>query len=243
MRWFFAFAIALFLQNSMCAAVVEVKPKASAVLNMDFTPLAMQPALDGPIVQLPARDEPYLIQVDVSMRIYDLQPGQVGFSNTAFNVEVANDGSAYSDLTLQVPAWNADLPVQTDCECPYHPGWWEINSDDGPNRNDLLGIILAGVTSHFGPPATDLRRTLGQGPNGQYAGTVYVELPGSQGASTYLETFTPWGASTYNATGISTTAGNRAVGLRTSTFVVVPEPGAIALLFLGLPLLALKLRK
>ncbi len=214
------------------AAVVELRPIATAVLNEDFSAVGEEFFVGER--KLRPRAEPYLIQVDVSMRIFDLQPGQVGFSNTAFNMAVEGDGTAYFNPAWGLPKWNPDNPPDLNGMCGPCPvrNLWDINDDAGPDGNDLQAIILAGVTN-FGPPQSDRRRTLGQGAGGDYAGSVFVELPGTRGAWTFAETSTPWGASTYDETGFSTTDGNTAIGGRTATFVVVPEPSTIALLATG----------
>jgi hypothetical protein len=213
------------------AAVVELRPQAVAVVNaVDFSPVDAE-LIVAPGKLLP-RDEPYLIQVDVSMRIYDLQPEQLGFSNTAFSVEISGDGTAYSDLSNGVLAWTTnDILVCTNGippSCTLN-AIWELNSDDGPDKNDLQSITLSGITKSFGPPANDPRRTLGQDEDGEYAGSFYIVLPGTPGATASAETLTPWGASTYDAEGNSSTANNTAIGGLTTTFTVVPEPSTLGL--------------
>ncbi len=212
------------------AAVVEVNPVASWVLNPDFTPVAEADIL-GPGLLRP-RDDAYLIQVDVSMRIYDLQPGQLGFSNTAFNVEFGGDGEAYSDLDLGIKAWTSSDPTFCTNGFPSNcdgPSMWDMNDDYGINSNDLQSIILSGITKSFGPVGRDPRRTLGQDEDGEYAGSFFISLPGAPGSTAYADTLTLWGASTYDAEGMSSTANTIALGGRTMTYEVVPEPSTLAL--------------
>ncbi len=145
------------------------------------------------------------------------------------------DGEFYSDIDLGLPAWWADNPLW-DCPGvgPCQPFLkWDMNADDGPNKNDLQAIILAGITKGFGSPVSDPRRIFGQNEGGANAGSFCIELPGTLGAWTYAETSAPWGASTYDETGFSTTDGNSAIGNRTATFEVVPEPSTIVLLATG----------
>jgi hypothetical protein len=223
------------------AAVVEVTPTATAILNStDFTPIDTPVSLDGPLVRLPPREEPYLFQIDVTLRIRDLLPGQVGFSNTAFDGYALGDGAIFRDPLLGIPSWIPNNPVIE------RPGpsvgflyLWDMNVDAGNDADDLRSVILAGATRQFfAPQGSDPRQTLGQGPGRTLAGFSLLLLPGTPGASASFETTTPWGASTYDENGFSSTAGNTAIGGRTQTFVVVPEPATLALLSILLLLLA-----
>jgi hypothetical protein len=229
---------ALGLAGSVQAATVHVTPAITGVLNADFTPV--DPALIlGPGLLAP-RAEPYYLQVDITAMTEGLGGAAVGFANTAFGVNIAGDGTAYSDLSLGTTAWTADS-TQVDINGNAAGGKvnkWDINSDDGADKNDLQAIILAGVTKNFGPAQFDTRRTLTQGA-GDYAGSLYIVLPGTAGATTSATTVLDFGASTYNADGVASTAGNTAVGGSTETYQVqVPEPSTLALLGLGSVLLA-----
>ncbi len=233
------------LATSSHAAIVTVTPVATAVLEpADFS--FVDPSYIVAPGQLLPRAEPYLIQVDVTMRISDLLPGQVGFSNTAFNVNLSGDGVPYSDELLGINAWLGDMGSGLPCN-PPEPfcgiGLWEFNEDAGRNKNDLQGVLLVGYTHGFGPIGSDPRRTLGQGPDGQHAGSFYVLIPGTPGASTAATLATRWGASTYDETGFSTTDNNTAIGGATGMIRVVPEPGTVLLMLIAFPLLALKLRR
>ncbi len=229
---------ALGMAGSVQAATVTLTPTISAVLNADFTPV--DPAPSGTTLDARPGDY-YLLQVDVQVATSGLGGTAVGFANTAFNTSVTGQGAvAYSDDALGIPAWNADNP-QFDSNGAAPGGIvskWDINSDDGANKNDLNGVILAGVTKGFGPVASDIRRTLTQG-DGAHAGTFYIKLSGEPGSSATAAILADFGASTYDSAGVSTTAGNSAVGGSTATYqVAVPEPSTVALLGLGSVLLA-----
>lgn len=242
-----AIGLAALFPVSVNAAEVEVAPSASWVMNPDFSPV--DPAMIRADGRLMPRDDYYLIQVDVSMRIYDLQPGQEGFSNTAFNVEVYGDGEAYSAIDLGVNGWTPAYLYDLNGQCvPTMPNCtpvnlWDLNADSGLDTNDLQGIILAGITRGFGPPEFDRRRVLGQDQDGDFAGNFYIRLPGTPGATTYAETLTPWGASTYDEHGFSTTENNTTIGGRTMTYEVVPEPASVLLLALSASIAALLWRR
>jgi len=225
-----ALAAFLLLTSSVHSATVHITPRITAVLNEDFTPVSY-------VRRLPSRPGYYLIQVEVDIKIDGLGGDAVGFSNTAFNV-FANP-SIYSDVDLGVNAWSADNP-QFDSNGPGQDGVvnvWDINADAGVNKNDLRAVVLAGITKSFGPPPFDIRRTLAQDEDGDHAGTFYMKLPGTRGNYGFAEIHAPFGASTYDANGVSSTAGNEAVGGRTNTIYIMPEPTSLALLGLGSALL------
>jgi len=234
-----AIVACLLVHPSLNAATVTLTPRVSAILNMDFTPTGSE--FPGP-----GRD--YLLQVDVYLRIDGLPDDAHGFSNTAFNSAIHGTGaSLYVDEALGIPAWNPNNP-QFDSNGPAPGGIvnkWDINSDDGA-PNDLQGVILANITKGFGPPQYDPRRNLGEGPEGEHAGSFYVSLPCSLPvASAAVEILAAFGASTYDANGVSTTVGNEAIGGTTERFFCAPEPSSWILLGLGsaLPLIALRRRR
>ncbi len=226
--------------GALRAATMQITPAITAVLNQDFS--AVDPSLIlGPGL-LADRAEPYLLQVDVNVKTSGLDATHVGFANTAFGVQIGGDGTAYSDVALGINAWHADnSQIDTNGDLPDGTeNKWDINSDDGPDKNDLQAIILAGATKNFGPQEFDTRRTLTQG-DGDYAGAFYIELPGAAGSRTFANILATFGASTYNANGIANVAGNQAVG---GTVVWgVPEPSSLALLATGGVLLLAIARK
>lgn len=232
---------AMGLASSLQAATVTITPRVVAVLNSDFSEI--DPSLIVSDGVLKSRPESYLLQVTVRAVTTGLGGAAVGFSNTAFNTTITGDGKAFFDADLGLSAWNPDNP-QIDINGTAPGGLfpkWDINSDDG-QANDLNGVILAGVTKGFGPVANDTRRTLTHFDDASSdAGSFYIELPGTPGASTSAILDAAFGLSTYNADGLSDTAGNLAVGGATSTWSIqpIPEPSTLALLGLGGALLVL----
>lgn len=91
-------------------------------------------------------------------------------------------------------------------------------------------MILAGVTKGFGPAQFDTRRTLTQGESGDFAGTFYLKLPGEAASSVRVDLVAAFGASTYDAEGVSSTAGNTAIGGSIPDVYIMPEPSTLILL-------------
>jgi hypothetical protein len=171
------------------------------------------------------------------MTITDLQPGQLGFGNAAFNINL------FPQLTQSVdlPGWQPDT-VTRDKNGPSPGGIvpkWADNGDYGLSGEDLQGIIIGTAPKDHGPVGVDPRRTLGIAPfhnepgttfDGEYAASIYVVLPGTaSGGSVEIEMI---GGSTYDAQGNLSTDGVTSVGGRLD-FQVVPEPTTIGMLVVG----------
>jgi len=227
------------LAASSSAATVYVTPSIEYVLNEDFTPVDPGDVLAPGVLR--RRAEPYLVGIEFRMRIRELAGDQVGFSNTAFHVQLRGDGIAYTDPDSGIAAWNSDNPTICTFGCTYPGGdfpLWDINADEGANKNDLQSIILASVTHGFGPFQFDERRFIGKDEDGSVAGRVLIHLPGDFAPSS-VEVLTPFGASTYDATGFSTVEGNTAIG--GSVTIRVPEPQSFWLVTVGAFLAGLSL--
>lgn len=248
---------ALGLAGTSQAAVVSVKPKLAAVLNADFTPADPSSYVsDAGGVTLQPNGAKYVLQYDFLMTIGDLQAGQLGFGNAAVNINLVG-GTQSPDF----PGWTAD-GFQVDSN-GARPGGvvakWAGNQDGGQDSSDLQNILIETAPKTFFtgvPPGTDNttdpRRTLGVAPynntnsdplgnpitpheDGEYAGTVFVEvagIAGTQGSVAALAT----GGSVYNDLLELTTAGTTGAG-GSASFAVVPEPSTLALLGLGSALL------
>lgn len=229
-----AAAMSALLASSLSAANVYVTPTMAGFLDINFNPVA--PELDKGDGKLKGViGQTYLAQVDVAMRIEELSGGAVGFSNTAFNAVVNGNGFIYSNSFLGIPAWNPS-DEQVDSNGPEIGGVvskWDINADDGPNKNDVRSVILAGATKNFGPEEYDSRRKLGQDGD-EFAGSVFVAFSCFAGQTANLQVLTPFGASTYNVDGVSSVDGNTSIGGTTIGFgCIVPEPGSSALLMIA----------
>src|SRR5262245_55752900 len=101
--WLFGLTL-LLLPAIAPAAVVELRPLASAVLNPDNL-TEVDPSYIVAPGKLRPRAEPYLIGVDVALRIVDLDADQLGFANTAFNVAIGGDGTKADLSPLGLNGW------------------------------------------------------------------------------------------------------------------------------------------
>lgn len=242
---------ALGMASSVQAAVVSIKPKLIAVFNADFSPVdgvAIDP-YGG--VTLPSNGAKYIAQVDVLMSINDLTAGQVGFGNAAFNINLGGALKGNADI----PGWGAD-PTQVDSNGTLPQGLvakWADNVDAGADGTDLQGIIIGTSPRNFSTATgnnSDPRRTLGVAPwnngdfsyneDGEYAGSVYVEIDGGAAGASGMLDLVATGGSIYDADANLSTAGTTASGGALSfTVTPIPEPSTLALLGLGGALLAL----
>ncbi len=225
-RTILAFVIAL-AAGTTSAATIQLTPHIIGVFNLDSTPVDPELIIAPGVLR--SREASYWLQIEVRMRITDLQPGQIGFSNTAMDIVVSGDGYPIAFEELGSQYWLPDQRrVHTHGTLPggNYP-LWDRNSDAGADPNDLRTILLANVTHSFGPSFFDPRPWLGQGPTGDEAGWIVVEVPG-RSSLTIVDITAPLGGSTFDETGFSTTAGNTAVG---STLVIrTPEPATLPLL-------------
>lgn len=245
MRRFLWLAGCLFLSTTVPtqAAVVRVFPKLAAVMNADFSPVDPSLVLsnDPYAPVLAPRAEKYLVQIDVLMTIEDLQPGQIGFGNTAFDAEWTSQLSNNQDA----PGW-AVSPVTVDSNGPLPGGIvpkWADNCDCGAFGADLKGIIIGTAPKSFSTATgenTDPRRTLGIAPyhnvppepphtDGEFAGMMMFDVDGMNPTGSL--TLVSLGASTYDADGNLSTDNNTGVG-GTLTFGV-PEPSTALTLCVG----------
>jgi hypothetical protein len=242
---------AISMAGTVQAAVVSIRPVHVAVLNDDFTPvdpaliISHDPAAGATLLE---RGSKYVLQVDVVMTIGDLQAGQVGFGNAAFNVGL--NGLTANDI---LPGWAADTSnVDSNGTVPggVVPKWAD-NGDFGPSGTDLQGIIIGTAPRNFSTTTganEDPRRTLGIEPYnnpdgtglpGEYAGSLYLDLSGVAGSVGSL-VLDADGGSVYDADGNLSTAGVEAAGGALNFNVVpIPEPSTMVLLGLGSVLLVL----
>jgi hypothetical protein len=230
------FALIALWAGAAQAAVIQIKPKLVAVFDAQFndiTPTAVALNENGQVLLQPSA-EPYTLQVDFSFLISDLQPGQLGFGNAAFNVNLGGDLTQSSEA----PGWNPEAGQTVDNNGPAPGGLknkWADNGDYGV-AGDLQGIIIGTDPPDFGPVGVDPRRVFGRDGD-QYFGNVFFELPGTIGSIGSLEVEGD-GGSVYDvnnklvATGVTVTGGS------INFQVAMPEPSSAILLCLGGVMLA-----
>jgi len=211
------------------AAKVEYVPRVARVLNEDFLPV--DPSLIVADGLLKPRSEPYVLEVEVLLRVSELDDEQ-GFSGAKFDVDVTGDGATYWSNELGLKPWTPT--VRFDCNGPAPGGnddTFAVNADVG---DDLQEIELLLNDKDFGITCTLERRKLfGQSESGELVGITYVELPGTPGARTTLETAAPYDVFLYGAEGEPVNMGLIGVGVSSGEFRVVPEPSSWLLLALG----------
>lgn len=189
----FAAALVVLLEpigRSATAAALALTPVVAEILQPDLTPFPVgaEPGLSS------LHGIPLTARVDFYMEIADLQTGELGFGNTAFDVElrgVAQNAAA--------PGWQPDvskMDVNGDLPFGQAPKWYE-NKDIGPSNLDLASVYAGLFPRAFGPDGVDPRRTLGQsGP--EFLGSVYVDWNGSHTALVQPTYSLAGGFSTYD---------------------------------------------
>jgi hypothetical protein len=244
------FAVAVTFTSPLHAAIIRIFPKVIAVYNAEFTPadpakiVTLEPRV-GAVLR--PSTEKYVLQIDVLMTIEDLQADQIGFGNAAIDIEL----SAGLTTNADIPGWGADPTVVPPS--PFLPviiPKWADNGDYGPSGTDLQSIVIGTAPRNFSTgtgPNSDPRRTLGIAPydngdfsyneDGEYAGSLYVEIDGLAGAAGQLDLIAT-GGSVYDEDANLHRRGVTAVG-DSLTFHVIPEPSTLVLLSFGSVLLAL----
>jgi hypothetical protein len=248
--FFFWFVFAATFASSLGAAIIRVSPKVIAFYNANFTPVDFEQIITldprvGAILR-PSMQK-YVMQIDVLMTIEDLQADQIGFGNAAFDFRFRQQLSRNNDIA----GWQPDYSVFDPPPGPtgiFIPKWAD-NGDYGRSGTDLQSIVIGTSPASFSTgtgPNNDPRRTLGIAPykngdfsyhqDGEYAGTLYVEINSNRGASGILELLAT-GGSVYDDDANLHCRGVTAVG-DSVKFHVIPEPSTLALLFSGAALLA-----
>lgn len=237
-------ALALWMASASSAAVIHIRPKLGAVFNPDSTlvePTSVDVSDPFQGVRLPPRAEPYSVRIDFLMTIEELTDGQVGFGNVVFDIEL--DRLAQN---VDLPGWQLDNST-VDINGPIPGGLvpkWADNGDFGIYGTDLRDLLIGTAPRSFGPPQWDTRRTLGLPPyehgngyvvnqlgeyvqpnDGEYAGSLLVDLPGKAGSEGSIRAVVIAG-STYNADLFLSTAGTTGGPPAEFQLRVVPEPAA-----------------
>jgi hypothetical protein len=232
----------LFAASDASAALVRIWPKLVAVFGPDFE------RVDGPLVPSAT---PYIAQIDILMTIDDLQPGQIGFGNAAFDIELRGNVSQSS----LAPGWMPDTSTLDLGSWGEFIAKWPDNGDFGQSGQDLRAIIIGISPRQFSddrfPDRNDPRRSLGIAPfnnpmdhfhtDGEYAGSLYVDfLADKSGAFGDIELI-PRGSSYYDTDGLLSTTNMTTHG-EALVLRAVPEPTSAALASVAIAVFALLLR-
>jgi hypothetical protein len=158
--------------TSAAAAELTLSATVGEILQPDLTPF---PEGENPGISS-LHGVPLAARVDFFMQIGDLHENELGFGNTAFDVEL--DGVSQS---AYAPGWQPDLSI-VDVNGSVGGGLqrkWFTNLDVGSSSTDLSAVIVDVLPRYFGPVGVDPRRTLGQfGP--EFIGSVFVAWNGTQ---------------------------------------------------------------
>lgn len=223
-------ALAAFLVTSLStAAKVEYVPRVARVLNEDFFPV--DPSLIVADGLLKPRSEPYLLEVEVLLRVSELGEEQ-GFSGAKFDIDVTGDGATFLSNEFGIRPW--DPTIQFDCNGPAPGGVDEVFAVNADSGDDLKEIELL-INEKVLPTSCTLaqRMSFGQSASGDVFGVTYIELPGTPGARTSLETAAPYDVYLYGADGDPVNMGLIGVGVSSGDYRVVPEPSGWLLLALA----------
>jgi hypothetical protein len=226
------------------AATISVFPKIVGIFNADFSPvdpaaIVLLDPLRGAVLN--PNGGKYIMQIDVLMTITDLQAGQLGFGNAAFDINFLDGVRNNAD----VPGWGADSStVDSNGMLPQGVVQkWADNGDFGPSGTDLQSIIIGTAPRSFSTATgdnTDPRRSLGIAPynnppsnaheDGEYAGSIFIDYDATPAGLGGVEIVAN-GGSTYDAAGELSTFGTSVVGGK--LYFPIPEPSALALLGFG----------
>jgi hypothetical protein len=227
MKWLAFAAIALWAGAAQ-AAVIHIKPTLVAIYDADanYADVLESAVLANSAGRVTLRPSTAtrIMQVDFSFTISDLQAGQLGFGNAAFNIDLTG-ALIQSPLA---PGWNPDTR-SIDISPVGSFSLWADNGDYGIS-GDLQSIVVGTDPADFGPVGRDPRRVLGR--NGDESiGNIFIELPGSAGAMGQLR-IQGDGGSVYNANNKLVDAGVTVTG-GSIDFLVVPEPSSVVMLAMG----------
>ncbi len=229
MKWLAFVSIALWTGAAQ-AAVIHIKPTLAVVFDSQFNDVTetVVDINENGKARLRPSTAPYIMQVDFTFTISDLQEGQLGFGNAAFNIYL--NGSVIQSPIA--PGWNPDL------SCCNGPGpmkpTWADNGDYG-TPGDLKNMVVGIDPNYFEPVGNDPRREYGQH-GAKFFGNLFLDIPGTRGTIGSLS-IEGDGGSVYDANnklvadGVTVTGGS-------IDFRVVPEPRSAILLGLGGMLLA-----
>lgn len=211
------------LVKAICLAVACLTSQYAQALMVDLIPqvvAAYEPITFDPIVPVPDIKSfpgfPAIYQVDFSIFVYDLLPGEAGFANIGFNVLTEN-------LT-DIAGWQPDI---TDIDIPGpRPAiiipYFFVNLDAGV-PGDNLGILVSiagGITR-----SSDPRYKVGQ-TTPALMGSLFVLWDGVTPAKLTTDGIL------FSSNSLTGQFGNTKSGVSTTIFFGVPEPCSLVLVTL-----------
>lgn len=172
------------------AAELTLSATVGEILQPDLTPF---PEGENPGISS-LHGTPLSARIDFFMEIGALQANELGFGNTAFDVEL--NGVAQSAFA---PGWQPDVStIDLNGATPggIERKWYECR-DIGPSTWDLSSVYVGLFPRNFDAIGVDPRRTLGQMER-TLLGSVFVDWNGLQSSLVRLNYSSAGGFSTYD---------------------------------------------
>lgn len=236
MRRSLVLTILLFAPALSDAAFIHVTPRFRQALDEDRegnlwpTDAANVISADPFHPVLRPREEKYALWIDIYLSIEDVHAPQVGFGSVEFNIDYQPNLSQNPFLQ----GWQSDTST-VDSNGPDVSGGvvfkFDYNGDYGPSPSDLVGIALGIDPDDFGPVGVDPRRQLGQTVEGEFMGSVFMDVPGRNPLGSLQ--VVPTAGAVYDDQLNLTTAGTTVVGGEV-VIGAVPEPSGWVLIAVSL---------
>lgn len=151
------------------AATITVNQVVAGAFDLGFNPIPV------PDLNLYTAGVPLILQVDYTVSVTNLQPGERGFGNVGFNIAagpgVVEAGAGGWAPNIATTDSNGAIPGGT---VPL----FSTNADAGPSPSDLQGIFATIAGGISNPNASDQRVKIGQAGGPDLLGTVFFAWDG-----------------------------------------------------------------